>query len=80
MKFYISGLVLFLFLLSSCEFIRKWQTKNPDNPVEEVIEEIIEENTGYEMDLTPFSPEEESNNNKKKSKYKEMSHRQDRWK
>jgi len=28
-----------------------------DNPIEEVIEKVIESQTGIEIDLTPFSPE-----------------------
>lgn len=31
-----------------------------DNPVEEVSEEIIKEQTGINVDLTPQTPEEES--------------------
>lgn len=30
-----------------------------DNPIEEAVEEIIKENTGLEVDLTPLTPEEE---------------------
>ncbi len=29
----------------------------PDNPVEEVAEEIVQEETGIKMDFTPSSPE-----------------------
>lgn len=31
-----------------------------DNPVEEISEEIIEKQTGVKVDLTPQTPEEES--------------------
>lgn len=30
----------------------------PDNPVEEVVEEIIEQELGWDIDLTPFTPED----------------------
>lgn len=34
-----------------------WATAPDDNPVEELSEEIIRKQTGFEIDLTPNSPE-----------------------
>jgi len=45
--------ILFLFFVS-CESLPFWQA---DNPLEEAIEEVIYDNTGYDIDLTPSSPE-----------------------
>jgi hypothetical protein len=42
----------------SCSFIKSWQVDNPDNWAEEKIEEFIEEETGIDTDLTPFTGEE----------------------
>lgn len=34
-----------------------WLQEHPDNIVEEVIEDVIQEETGMDVDLTPGSPE-----------------------
>jgi len=34
--------------------------KKTDNPVEEIAEEIIENETGYSIDLSPDTPDKES--------------------
>jgi hypothetical protein len=48
-----------LFLISACSKINKIAEKYPqDNIVEEVVEKIIYEKTGLDIDLTPFSEEE----------------------
>lgn len=35
-----------------------WKEYPDDNPAEEVAEYIIEQQTGIDIDLTPYSPEE----------------------
>ena len=50
-------LITFL-LLVSCTGLRKWQLDHPDNFVEEMIEEFIEDKTNFDVDLTPFTGEE----------------------
>lgn len=32
--------------------------KKPDNPIEEIAEEVIKEETGVDIDLSPDSPED----------------------
>ena len=50
-----------LLLLSSCSKFIVWQTKNPDNPAEEFIEDLIKYQTDRDIDLTPFTgPERQS--------------------
>lgn len=44
---------LFLLFLSSCTFLNRY----PDNPLEEIVEDVIEEQTGVEVDFTGSSPE-----------------------
>jgi hypothetical protein len=39
-----------------------WKDYPDDNPVEEVIEFVIEKETGHKVDLTPESPEENNGN------------------
>jgi len=46
------------FCCSSCSFIESWQVQNPDNWIEEEIEDFIEDKTGIKTDLTPFTGEE----------------------
>ena len=48
-------------LMPSCSALMDWQTKHADNPVEEKVEEFIEDNTGAEIDLSPVTgPETQS--------------------
>lgn len=41
--------------LSSCSAVRSYPQ---DNPVEEFVERVIENETGLDLDLSPFSSEE----------------------
>ena len=50
--------IIVFFLTLSCTQIYDWQTKYPDNLYEESIENFIERTTGYSVDLTPFSGDE----------------------
>jgi len=45
-------------MLASCSFLQKWQTQSPDNFIEEAFEDFIEDQTGYDIDLSPFTGEE----------------------
>ena len=38
---------------------RYWPGYKDDNKVEQVVEEVIKDNTGISLDLTPSSPEPE---------------------
>jgi amino acid permease len=52
---------LFLFLFCSCSSLSKAYDNYPsDNPVEELAEDIIEKEYKLVVDLSLFSPEEES--------------------
>ena len=61
MKYKIILLFLAVFLglvvvfLTSCESIKSYPE---DNIIEEFIEEIIEKESGWDLDLTPFTPED----------------------
>ena len=54
--------------LTSCSTIFKWQTEHPDNFAEELLEDAIDNYTGYEIDLTPLSGEETYDNIQKEKK------------
>lgn len=47
-------LLLVTMVLTSCESLPFWEA---DNPLEETIEEVIEAATGYDIDLSPSTPE-----------------------
>jgi len=36
----------------------KWQTEYPDNFAEDYLEDLIENSTGYDFDLSPFTGDE----------------------
>lgn len=44
-------LMLLIFIL------KKYATYQDDNPIEEAVEEVIKDETGADVDLTPDSPE-----------------------
>lgn len=48
------SLLVFSLFLSSCTFLKNYES---DNIYEEIAEEIIKYKTGHDIDLTPFSPE-----------------------
>jgi len=49
------SLVLFT---TSCSYVSKmWKSYPQDNVVEEITEDIIENQTGLDLDLSPFSQE-----------------------
>lgn len=50
--------MIILICLLSCESIDKKFGIPQDNPAEEVVEEVIKQKTGLDIDLTPTSPEE----------------------
>jgi len=45
-------------MLTSCGVIKFWQVDHPDNFIEEVVEDVIEEKTGINIDLSPITGEE----------------------
>lgn len=49
---------LTLFLLTGCSLLMEWQTKYPDNAVEELAEDTIEDFTGLNIDITPVTGKE----------------------
>jgi len=53
------------FLGAGCTVMKKWFTE-PDQPPEEIVEQIIENYTGLDIDLTPNSPEEHHANSPKR--------------
>ena len=44
-----------LILFSSCGAFIDWQIAHPDSIIEEAIEGYIENQTGYDIDLTPIT-------------------------
>ena len=54
----IKFIVLLPLLLVSCSPIMKWQTEYPDNFAEDYLEDLIENSTGYDFDLSPFTGDE----------------------
>ena len=51
-------IILGSLFLSSCTPIITWQTEYPDNFAEEYVEDLIQDKTGYTIDLTPITGEE----------------------
>ena len=51
-------ILFILFTLVGCSLFVKWQIKYPDNFVEEEVEQFIEDQTDYSVDLTPFTGKE----------------------
>lgn len=59
-------LIPIIFLLGSCNGIKKWQIDYPDNMIEEMVEKAIEKKFGYDVDLTPITgPETQKLNDDK---------------
>ena len=55
---FISSCAIFFVSCSGCSrYMKTWQEEYPDNPVEEVLEEAIDQKTGIDLDLTPATPE-----------------------
>lgn len=48
------SLVFILVFLSSCALLKDYPQ---DNIVEEIVEDVIQKETGVDLDLSPFSPE-----------------------
>lgn len=59
MKMYDGGFVIIVVVVITAFVVGMLSTKvlGPDNPVEEVAEDVIEAETGMHVDLTPKSPE-----------------------
>lgn len=58
---YIAIIILMGFFMFSCSYVKEKAydvISQPDNFVEEFVEDVIEDQTGWDLDLTPFSPEE----------------------
>ena len=47
--------------ISGCTFLKSYDYPD-DNLVEEIVEEVIEDRTGIDVDLSPLSPESAVNN------------------
>ena len=55
------GIVVGAFVIGACSrFIPLGTLNRPDNAIEEIMEDMIEQETGIEIDLSPGSPEEKS--------------------
>jgi len=50
-----------MFILPSCTAVMDWQTKYPDSMFEEFLEDQTEEYTGYDLDFSPFTGNENLN-------------------
>jgi hypothetical protein len=57
--FFFSGVMVVgtAWLSTSCSHLQNYPS---DNLIEEIVEEVIESQTGQEIDLSPFSPEKKS--------------------
>ncbi len=51
-------LILLSFLIVGCTGVKSWQIDYADNVLEEMIEKIIEEKYGHDLDLTPLTGDE----------------------
>lgn len=60
----ISGLVFLLTITGACSKINKYFGLPDDNAVEQRIEEIVKDETGVKIDLTPSEQEKEIANGK----------------
>jgi len=54
---YISKYLLICALVCSCGGLNKRFHLQDDNFIEEAVEDVIENSTGFDLDLTPFSEE-----------------------
>lgn len=43
--------------LGACTAVNKWLGVPDDNPIEEIVEQQIKNQTGFDVDLSPESPE-----------------------
>lgn len=68
MRFF-SLMVLSALFLTGCDFLKKHY--KADNPLEEFVEDIIEEKSGWKVDLSPWETEKEIAKETKKGKEKE---------
>ena len=55
--FALSSAVLLFMGFASMNGCTSFKGYTPDNPAEELLEDIIEKETGVELDLSPSSPE-----------------------
>jgi len=57
----ITMLIIFI-AISGCSTVGQavydWQTKYPDNQIEEAVERFIEDKTDFDLDLTPITGDE----------------------
>jgi len=49
------NIILISLVLLGCTKIERFLEKNPDNLVEEMVEDVIEDTLGIEVDFTPES-------------------------
>lgn len=56
-KIFIIIMLVAVSFVASCMVLDKDGKYISDNPLEEVLEQAIEEETGLYLDITPFSPE-----------------------
>ena len=49
--------IFMIFVLSSCSYINQKLGMKDDNIPEEIMEKVIENQTGVSIDLTPLTPE-----------------------
>lgn len=53
----IIGLIMIAVSFSACERFYERLDIKPDNPIEEAAEEVIKDQTGVDLDLSPETPE-----------------------
>lgn len=61
-KYGLASILCLIGVISSvvlCVVLAKYMGLQDDNPIEEAVEEVIKEQTGLDIDLTPLTPEEE---------------------
>ena len=64
MKHIMIGMISIFLFITACDTLSIWQSDMPDNALEEQIEDIIEDITGKDIDLTPLSGDEQYNKEK----------------
>lgn len=52
------GIIIFASIVGAIKLVYEKFSIPDDNPIEELVEQVIKEQTGLDIDLTPDSPDE----------------------
>jgi len=54
----VKSIISIFIIFQSCTVLYEWQTKYPDNVIEEKAEDFIESQFDYDLDLSPITGNE----------------------